>query len=332
MALSKEFKVGLLALVAGVLLYFGFNFLKGVDFFSPTNRYVVIYDKIDGLTVSNPVQINGLSVGAVREIVILQNRDNQLAVSIDVDDKIQLNDSTLAVLSDNGLLGGKFIDLKIGHGKRPLEDEDTLRAFRSEGLTAMLASKANPVMQNLDSLMHNLNALVVEYKGLSVQVKRIMANVEGATGDLNSITAENRAKISTLIANANSLSASLAETGRKLGPIMSKMNTFADTLNALELAAVVAKANQAMSSLQATIASINSSNGTIGKLINNDSLYTNANRSMRDLDLLLRDLKANPKRYVHFSVFGKKDKTKPVEDEEPPAIPTKTVQDTTKQK
>jgi phospholipid/cholesterol/gamma-HCH transport system substrate-binding protein len=305
--LSGETKVGLLALIAGVILYVGFNYLKGIDFFDPTTTYYVVYDRVDGLTVSNQVQINGMSVGRVAAVTILQDRGNKLLVTLDIQDDIILGKGSVAQLADNGLLGGKKIDLLVAFTEQKLNEGDTLIAKRESGMTEMLMEKAAPVMQQLDSTLLNINRLVKEYQGVSTEVRKILANTADASGQASGILAENRSKMAQIATNINKLSAQLVETEKSIKPLVSKMNTFADSLNAMQLASTVNNANRSLISLQKTIQSIEQGQGTLGKLIATDSLHTNLNRTLVSLDSLFIDLKARPKRYVHFSIFGKKD-------------------------
>jgi phospholipid/cholesterol/gamma-HCH transport system substrate-binding protein len=306
--ITGEVKVGLLTLVCGLILYFGFNFLKGMDFFDPTTTYHVVYGKVEGLKVSNPVYVNGLSVGRVSGISILQSRGNQLLVSLDVQDDLKLGQGSLASLADDGLLGGKKIDLIIKSSDKILAEGDTLQAQTISGLTDQLAAKASPVMASLDTTLANLNRLIVEYQGMSSEVKKIMANTAQATGQASGIMADNRSQLAATMANVQKLTSSLTETEKSLKPLLGKVNTFADSLNALQLAGTVAKANQTVASLNQTLAAINKGQGSLGKLVYNDSLYANLNRTVVSLDSLFTDLKARPKRYVHFSLFGRKAK------------------------
>lgn len=134
MNISKEAKVGILALVSFVILYLGFNYLKGSDLFSSTNKYIVVYDNVDGLVASNPVMLNGLSIGRVKSVDLMQDHQNKLLVVLEINNKIVVRSKTEAILADGGLLGGKMINLKMGSGK-PLEDGDTLLALKDVGIS-----------------------------------------------------------------------------------------------------------------------------------------------------------------------------------------------------
>jgi phospholipid/cholesterol/gamma-HCH transport system substrate-binding protein len=306
--ITKEVKVGLLALVSGVVLYAGFNFLKGVDFFSPVKRYYVIYKNIDGLSTSNPVLLNGLTVGRVNSIQLLTKRNFQIMVAIDVDDALELGDSTIAVLSNSDLLGGKSIVLKIGRNSKTFENGDTLKGITDKNLTQELAEKAMPILTNLDSTVVKLNRVFGDEMGNSVQ--KILHNFELASHDLKILMASNKSNIQTITNNFSDLSASLVQTEKSLKPLLANLNKFADTLNDLELKQTISNANIAMKNLHEITDKINKGQGSIGALVNDKAVYDNLNQSMKDLDALLVDVKKSPKRYVHFSVFGKSGKEK----------------------
>lgn len=308
MKISKEFKVGLLAIIACVLLYFGVNFLKGSDFFSSTHTYYTIYDKIDGLTVSNQVLVNGLTVGRVSEITILQDMDNKLLVAIDINDELVLGDSTVALLLDSDLLGSKAIALQIGEIDTPKQDGDTLVGKIDKGFTEAIKQTAMPVIDNIDSAFANINILLANLNRNNEAINSTFANLNSASENLNQLAAENREKLAEIMTNVNSLTNALSDPKNGVEPFLAKMNTLADSLNDMQLKQTVAEANLAMTNLREITEKINEGNGSLGKLMNDDSLYNNFNNSARDLDRLLIDLRENPNRYLHFSVFGRKDK------------------------
>ncbi|RAK02236.1 phospholipid/cholesterol/gamma-HCH transport system substrate-binding protein [Larkinella arboricola] len=308
MKLSKEAKVGILAVVTLAMLYFGFNFLKGSDIFSRSNKYLVVYDNVDGLTASNPVQLNGLSVGRVDRIEILPTRSNQLLVTLDIDKQIKIGQGSKAVLADAGVLGGKVIILQIKPSNTSLESGDTLVSGKEAGITALIKEKTLPVLNSVDSLTFNLNRIVKQFDRTGLILNKTLEGVEATTGTLQLTVGENRESIRRLMANLSSLSASLAETEKQVKPLLAKANTFADSLNALKLGQTLASANQSIGTLQQMLADINSGKGTLGKLKGDEALYRNVNGATASLEKLLTDFRENPKRYVHFSLFGRKEK------------------------
>ncbi|MGF7216887.1 phospholipid/cholesterol/gamma-HCH transport system substrate-binding protein [Spirosoma lacussanchae] len=309
MKLSQEVKVGLLAVVSLMMLYFGFEFLKGSDFFSNNRTYQVIYDNVDGLTSSNPVRINGLSVGQVKSIDILQDQGNKLLVTVELKNDIRVTQGSQAILADDGLLGGKSIRLVVKPGTPQLEEGGQLVATKETGLTALIREKTLPVLNNVDSLTYQLNRVVAQFDQTGVVLNKTLASANAAVGTLDLTIAENRAGLRTTLANVNRLSASLIETERQLKPILAKADTFADSLQGLQLKQTLGSVNKTVDNLQRILGDINKGRGSLGKLASDEQLYRNVNATTASLEKLLTDLRENPKRYVHFSLFGRKDKT-----------------------
>jgi phospholipid/cholesterol/gamma-HCH transport system substrate-binding protein len=314
MKVSQEVKVGLLAVVTLLMLYFGFNFLKGSDFFSSSTKYQVVYDNIDGLVASNPVRINGLSVGRVKTIEILQDQGNKLLVTLDLDKKIRVTRGSKAVLADDGLLGGKVILLTINPGTPQLEDGGMLVAAKESGLSALIREKTLPVLNNVDSLTYQLNRVVAQFDQTGVMLNQTLRSANQGVKTLDLTIEENRAGLKATLANVSRLSASLVETEQQLKPILAKADTFADSLQGLQLKQTLSTVNKTVDNLQRILSDVNNGRGSLGKLTSDEALYRNVNATTASLERLLTDLRENPKRYVHFSLFGKKDKpaaTKP---------------------
>jgi phospholipid/cholesterol/gamma-HCH transport system substrate-binding protein len=307
MKLSREAKVGIMAIVALVMLYFGFHILKGSDVFSRTYKYYVVYDNIDGLTASNPVLLNGLNVGRVQEIKLLQDKQNRLLVSLDVQKGVVLPQGTTAILADGGLLGGKVVHLSIGSGPA-LQDGDTLLTKKESGISAVLQEKALPLVTHADSLIKNLDLVVAGFKETGLILNQVLKNYNQTGSSLQGLLNENRKNLLAMTGNLNQLSASLIETEKELKPLLAKTGTLADSLSALRLGETVQNANRTIGELHTLLASVESGNGTAGKLIKDETLYTNIDRTIVSLNKLLTNLREHPKRYINISVFGKKDK------------------------
>jgi phospholipid/cholesterol/gamma-HCH transport system substrate-binding protein len=306
--MTKEFKIGLLALITSVMLYTGFNFLKGTDFFSSTRRYYAIYKDINGLTVSNPVLVNGLSVGRVSNISILQNQSNKLLVALDIRDDLVLGDSTEAWLGDAGLLGGKQIELKIKKKSKNLKNNDTLISKTTASMVETFSNRADPIVGKVDTILAQTVTLMRSLVNSKDDLSKTLSNVNGITGSLKNTL--DQGEINQILRNVNQLSNSLLAMQKQMQPIVGKADGFADKLNKMELEESVKKANESLNNLNQILTKVNQGEGTLGKLATNDSLYQNLNNLSRSTDRLMIDLRENPKRYINFSVFGKKDKEK----------------------
>ncbi|MEO6281761.1 MAG: MlaD family protein [Dyadobacter sp.] len=307
MKLSREAKVGIMALFAIVMLYFGFHILKGSDVFSRTYKYYVVYDNIDGLTASNPVLLNGLNVGRVQEIRLLQNQGNRLLVALDVQKGIVIPTGTAAVLADGGLLGGKVIHLAMGTGAAML-DGDTLLGKKESGITAVLQEKALPLVAHADSLIKNLDQVVAGFQETGLILNQVLKNYNQTGTSLQGLLSENRGNLVALTTNLNKLSTSLVETEKELKPLLAKTGTLADSLSALRLGETMQNANRTITELHTLLASVEAGKGTAGKLVKDETLYNNIDRTIVSMNKLLTNLREHPKRYINISVFGKKDK------------------------
>jgi len=296
-----------LAVISGVILYFGVRFLKGTEVFSSNNTFYVVYENVDGLTASNPVLINGLPVGYVDVIRLQQKKGNQILVVLKIEENIILGDSTSAILSTSDLLGSKAIVLDVKNINAPLEEGDTLIAAKDVGIAELVQAKTLPIVDQLDTTITRINFLLAAFVEDTSRVSNTLENVEQTTFQVESMVSENRRDLNTVISNFRKLSETLADSEQGIEPLMAKLNDVANKLNEIELQSTVMKIDSTMANLQTITQKIEQQEGTMGKLVNNDSLYVNLNQTVSDLDSLLVDLKANPKRYVRFSIFGGND-------------------------
>ncbi len=301
---SKEVKVALLTIVSGAMLYVGFNFLKGRDTFSDIDYYNIYYSDVDGLTPGNPVYVNGLSVGQVKEMSLDAEHANEIKVVIQMEGHVALTDSTRAKLIDGSLLGGKAIVLDLKPGNKRLEEGATIPSYREPGLTEALSLKAKPVIEGLDKTITNVNKILNEEN--QKKIGQILGNLEVASLEVKEIMRVNKVSLATSTANLAKLTTSLVETEKQLKPLMANLNSFSDSLKNAKIKSTVDEVNKTMTELHSVVDKVNSKNGSLGKLINEDSLYVHLDKTVKDLDNVFIDLKDRPGRYIHFSVFGKK--------------------------
>lgn len=306
MVLKKEFKVGLLAIAALLIVYFGVDFLKGSDVFNPARKYYAVYPNIDGLTQSNPVMLNGFQVGLVRKIRLYPEHQGKVFVELEINKDVMVGDSAQAILSNNGLLGGKMILLNPGFVATPRKN-DTLISSMAPGLGSMLEDKAEPVVNQLTHLIASIDHFVQAFEPTIGKLNNTLEAVESLSHSSDGLVKNSQADIKAITANLQKLSSSLGETEKEFQTLLKKMNRFGDSLNKAELAATIHSLRKTTDELNKTMIGLNEGKGTMGKLMKSDSLYRNLNASSASLNALLVDFKANPKRYVHFSVFGKKE-------------------------
>jgi phospholipid/cholesterol/gamma-HCH transport system substrate-binding protein len=308
--ISKEFKVGILAIVSIVILYLGFNFLKGIDFFSSTNTYYAFYKDIDGLTVSNPVIINGLTVGRIDDISIRQDLGNKVLVELSVDSDIMINRGSEARLVNLDFMGSKAIEvILLSSGTSYYEPEDTLASTVKRGISELLSQNAEPMTDELSQTISTLNEILLNFKGNSLVINATLENILKITEELSNDLPEMGDKATILMDNLNKNSEELSEAMGELKPILQKAGQFTDSLSTVEINTAFKTLQSNLTNLNTSLERLNRGEGTMGKMMNDDSLYIYLSHTARDLDRLLVDLQANPQRYVQVSVFGKKDKT-----------------------
>ena len=303
--MSKEFKVGLIAIVSGAILYWGFNFLKGTDFFSPTNKYFVIYENVDGLNKSNPVIINGLAVGRVSAITLDQDRSNQIVVELDIDQNITLGYATKAALSNTDFLGSKGIVLTIGDLSKPLIAGDTLDPVIDKGIGEILES-AQPVANNLNTTITRVNEILIGLKGSGEKINETIGELQTMIIGVNSIIATNQRDVAKIIASSAVMVNNLNDKIDQVTPLIEKSKGVLDSLNNVDINKTLAGVDTVLFNLNATILQFKESQGTIGKLINDDSVYNNLNNLLTNIDKLVIHLDQYPKDF--FGPLGRKHK------------------------
>ncbi|WP_017732094.1 MlaD family protein [Nafulsella turpanensis] len=307
MKISKEAKVGILAISAIVILYIGFNFLKGINFFDPSVTYYAVYSNVDGLSVSNPVKINGYRIGRVSSIELLQaGEEPRMLVGMDVTDDLKVFRGSKAVLVDDDLLGSKAIVMQIEAGGPLLDEGDTLISVIDQPLTAMIQERADPIIADIDTTLTRVNNILGELSGSGGKVESAVGELDQTAQLLKQMVLENRRDINVIINNMRQLTEALTDPESGIKPFVAKLNQVADTLNDLQLKQTVASANQAIASLEKITKGLENGDGSLGKLLQDDSLYTNLNKSSADLDRLLIDIRENPGRYIDldFSLIG----------------------------
>lgn len=296
---TKEVQIALVAIAGLVVLFFGMKFLKGLTMFSAGNMYMAKFNDVTGLTASSPVYCNGVKVGTVESINYDYNRPDEIVAALGLDGAMQLPQGTEAEIASD-LLGNVRLELKLGSDMSArLVVGDTIRGVQQSGLMGQAAGmvpQIEKMLPKLDSILASVNALLAD-----PAVGNSLHNIEGITSGLTATTQElNRLTVS--------LNRQLPSLVGKADGVMANVDTLTHSLNAIDLAATMAKVDRTLQNVEKMTAALNSKEGTLGLLMRDAELYNNLSSTMAHADSLMIDLKAHPKRYVHFSVFGKKDK------------------------
>ncbi|HYF68190.1 MAG TPA: MlaD family protein [Ohtaekwangia sp.] len=295
MSLSKEFKVGLFMIIAITLLYFGFNFLKGIDFFSTSNKYYAIYTNVDKLTESNQIFLNGLAVGRVSDITIEQ-RKNRVIVELDIDSEIEVTNNSTAILNGE-LLGGRFIQLNIKSGRK-LEAKDTIQAEVAKGLMDFFTENAEPVADNLQTTIKKLNEIL---DNLALNTKRldtVFKGLQPTPGILNKTLNSANANIAELSTSFKSVAGNLNSSLDELKPTLVNFQTLSDSLKRMEFNGTLEKAQKSLTQLNQTLARLNSGDNTMSKLITEDTLYNSLNKTLKSIDSLATHFNEYPRHFL----------------------------------
>jgi len=295
---TREVKVGIMAIIAIFVLYFGMNFLKGIDIFSSVSNYYASYENIGGLVPSSPVYVKGFKVGQVEEIKYDFSKQNSFVVKISVAKDIQLPIGTKIELYDDGLMGGKAIQLiyaPITASQTMHQSGDTIESQMGTGLMAQLTGSLLPKIESIstqtDSLIRSVRTLV-DNKDLTKSI----ASIEHTTANLAVSSSQLKKMMNNdvphILGNVNDITSDFKQISGKLKKI--------------DYEATFASIDHTIANLNMLTTKMNSSEGTIGLLLNNKDLYINLSNTAASADKLLIDLQKSPKRYVHFSLFGRK--------------------------
>jgi phospholipid/cholesterol/gamma-HCH transport system substrate-binding protein len=294
---TKEFRVGLFIAIAIGMLYFSFNYLKGIDFFSTTKKYYAVYENINQLAISNPVLVNGYPVGRVSKIKILQNKHNKVLVEFEIESDIVLTDSTKAILTSE-LLGGKSVLLKIHPSNKKLTPGDTLDAEVAKGMFDVLSETATPVATDLQTTLRKFNTIIDNLSKNSKQLDLIFTKLQATPDLLNTTLITANGKINDLSGSIKSVAENLNGTLNELKPTLTNFKTLSDSLKTLKLNQTLTKTQQTISSLNQTLSRLNKGDNTMSKLMTEDTLYVNLNRLLKSLDSLAIHFNNNPKHFM----------------------------------
>lgn len=304
MKVAKEVKVGVFMVTALVLLYFGFNFLKGIDFFSSQKRYFTVYENVDKLTEANQVFLNGLAVGRVSDITILQGITNRVLVELSIDSDVKLNDQTTAILSSD-FLGTKSILLDLGTGQKNLNQNDTLKAELDKGMAELL-EQAAPVASSLQATLIKVNNILSSLEKNTVHLDKMFAELSSTPKLVNETLSLTQGKIADLSDQAKNVSTNLNGTLAELRPTLQNFKVLSDSLKDLRLGGTLKRTEQAINKLSETLANLNSGKNTVSKLMTEDSLYVNLNKLVGNLDTLAVHFNTHPKHFL--APLGKSSK------------------------
>jgi len=310
--ISNEVKVGATALLTILVFVWLFNFLKGKDFLKSTAVYYTIYDKVGGLAESSPVEINGYKVGVVRSLDFIDATSGRLLVVFSVKKNFKLPKNTVAEIVPISLLGGMKVQFVYGKGPGTYKDGDTIPGRLAESLIDKIDTEILPVKEKLSNLITVLDSVIASVDEImdpefKREFKQTVAHLNNTTSSLDKVLGSKEKELAAIVDNINKFTSMLADNSGKMNKTFTNLETMSDSLKASDISAAVSNLKASLEKASKLMENLNQGKGSAGQFLTNDTLYSNLSGSLESLNLLLKDMKANPKRYVHFSIFGKKN-------------------------
>ncbi len=314
MKITSEAKIGIIITIAIAVTIWGLNFLKGRNILKGVNTYYAIFEDIGGLEKNSKIFINGYQVGQVGDIFFTGERRGELTVSLGIEKAYDIPMNSVAVLYDADLMGTKAIRIKLSESDQYHLPGDTVLCRVQYGLTARLEQQLLPVKDKAESLIVTVDSLAssLNYifdRNTSAMLQASIQNLESSTDGIKDMLSD-QGKLTSMIGHMEAITLNLKNHNEQLASAMSNLEAITDSIARSELKSTISNTNKALAETHLILEKINQGEGTLGMLVNNDSLYQNLTSLSQELDLLLKDLQENPKKYVNVSVFGKSDKKK----------------------
>lgn len=315
MKLTREFKIGIIITISLALLYWGFNFLKGKDVFSSERVFKAVYVDIGGLERANPVTINGVNVGQVRNIHFTKDGKANVVIEIVIRENIDIPVDSKATIISPDLLGSKAVLITLGNSNELALSGDTLASEVEISIKEEVNRQLAPIKNKAEALMSSIDSVLTMLQGLfssgntenfSKSVEHIantVENIESITGTIDTLLLGQKGRIENIVSNIDAIIRNIKNNEDELNHIIANFSSISDSLAAIRFAETMNNVNQTMAEMADITSKINQGEGSLGLLINDDSLYINLENTSRELNLLLEDIRLNPKKYVRFSVF-----------------------------
>ena len=320
MKIKKEFYIGLIATITLVGAYIGYNFLQGKDIFNKSTKFYVFYDKIAGLSESNSVYINGFKIGSVGKIELLQTDSfNKVMVELVISNEVRIPKNSIAKIQSD-FLGVNTISMVLSDSKELAVNGDTLRAALATTIQEEVSMQMLPIKRKTENMLASLDTVLESIKyvfnketqktlaNTFLRIQTTIENIEHSSFTLDTVITSQRGAIERILNHINSITLNLKESNDDISRAIRNFADISDSLARIDIKTTIDKADKALADFQAIADRINRGEGSLGQLINNDTLYVELEEASHELNKLLEDIKLNPQRYVHFSVFGRNQK------------------------
>jgi phospholipid/cholesterol/gamma-HCH transport system substrate-binding protein len=312
---KREIKIGIVFIIATVVMIWGLMYLKGLEIFTKSRNIFAVYDNVDGLVVANPVTLNGLQIGQVNVLSFDPRHNGKIVAELYIKGDYPFPANSIARIRSSSLLGSKEVAIILGSSKTFLKSGDTIQTELEASLSSEVNKQLLPLKRKAENLISSIDSVVIIVQMVLnkntrenlVQaidhVEDALRNISHATYDLDTLVSTQRKNIAGIIGNVESISKNLKQNNEKITHIINNLSEVSDSLARAKIPSTIMQVNLAVKNLNKTLEKINKGEGTIGLLINDQKLYIDVENAARNLNLLIEDLKANPKKYVKFSVF-----------------------------
>lgn len=334
MKISREFKLGVLFVITLFLLGWGIQYLKGKNFFSNSRTFYGVYDRIEGLLKANPVTVNGFEVGQVTDIDFTDDNTGRILVTMEVKSDFNIPENTVAHIHSSDLMGSKAIALQLGNAKTMAQAQDTLKTGVEGSIKDAVNEQVRPIKNKAENLMLSIDTVVTVIQDVfNKQTRDDLANsfssidqtleyLKRTTYNIDTLVTTERDRLAMIIGNLEAITRNIDTKEAEINNTINNLSAISDTLANAQLSKTLHRANSSIEQFTVLLEKISKGDGSAAKFINNDSLYRNLESASHELDMLLRDMKLHPQRYVHFSVFGRGNKRNqyipPEEEKEEP--------------
>jgi len=311
--ISKYTKLGFLVISCLAILIWGINYLKGIDLLKKSNNYFVIYEKIDGLLESSSVTINGYQVGQVTDIGFLNDNSGRLLVTMSLSGNFKIAKGSTAKIISSDIMGTKSIRLEIEKSMEYYSPDDTIPGATEGDLKELVSMQVLPLKVKAEELISSLDSALTIVKAVFNQrtqknltesfenINQTIANLESISGELNKIMSSG--KVNSIVTNLDNISGTISKNSAQISSIIKNLASLSDSLAKLNVSPVFDHISSSVAGLDTIIQKLNSNESSAGLLMNDPVLYQNLSSLTSSLDLLLKDVRNNPKRYVHFNAF-----------------------------
>ncbi len=301
--------------VALAVLIWGIMYLKGLEFFTHKQVVYAVYTRVNGLVKSNPVSVNGLKIGQVKNLYFSTKNKGRIIVELYIANDYPIPDNSTAQITSSDLMGSKEVEIILGDSKVYIKAGDTLNAKTGTTLGEEVNQQLIPLKKKAENLISSIDTLVGSVQDILnektkdnlvrsiAHIESVLKNLSDVTYNIDTLVDNERNHLSMIISNISSISTNLRQNNDKISNILSNFSSLSDSLARANIPTTFSQVNKAIADLTLILDKVNKGQGSVGMLINNDKLYLEVEKAARDLNLLLEDVKANPKRYVHVSVF-----------------------------